>query len=138
MQKKIIIIGAIFISLAITLAGCEEQSTKIENKHKDIFFESDVLAIIDSSVETFKDNGLIRNVEVTIRFQNLLNERITINYALDFCDKENNTLYHKTYTIGNFPPNYIEQSNNIFSYSGEDAYKYDHVNIYIEDYEIIA
>lgn len=138
MHKKIIIFGVIIILTMITLVGCEEKSTSVQKNPKDIFFDSDVLMLVGSSLDIREDRGTIIFVEVSLYFKNLLDKTINVEYAVEFCDKNDKVLYSKPYKIRNLPAGYRELSPDVFSYDGENVADFDHINIHVVDYEVIG
>lgn len=140
MKKKLLVICSIILLILLALGGCTstEQKATETKKAEEINFTSDVLQIINSSVDIQEDKGIIYNVVVTLYFKNLLNNIINVNYTVDFCDINNNILYSKQYRINNIPKNYIFYTPDVFSYNGENIIDFDHVNIHIVDYEIIG
>ena len=140
MKNKLIVSCSVILLIILALSGCTstEQKATESKKAEEINFSSDVLQIVNSSVDIQEKNGIIYNVVVTLYFRNLLNNNINVTYVVDFCDKYDNILYSKQYSLKNIPKNYKFYTPDVFSYSGEDIGDFDHVNVRIVNYEIIG
>lgn len=139
MKNKIIFIGTMFLLTIIAMSGClENQSTTTNTKtFDDINFNSDVLQLVDSNLDIKEENGEIYAVEVELYFKNILTQKINVTYLVDFCDKNDNVLYSKSFTMSYFPPGYTFSTPDIFKYDGENVVYFDHININIESYEFV-
>ena len=139
-MKKIIIFGSILIVVVTALSGCIGNQTATEKEdNKEINFDSDVLELIDSNIDVKKNNDEIYLVEVALYFKSIQDKTIEIvTYVVDFCDKYDNVLYSKSYSLRNVPANYRVLSPDVFSYDGEDVEFFDHINLYVESYELIG
>ncbi len=138
MEKKIVFLGVGIILVTIAFSGCQEEATSVEKTIENISFDSDILELVNGSLDITKDKEIITRVEVTLYFKNLLDEDINVEYVVEFCDKNDNVLYDKPYKINNLPAEYTEMSPNIFLYHGENVADFDHVNIRVLSYEVIG
>lgn len=140
MEKKLIVSCSIILLILLVVSGCTsiQQKATETKKAKEINFQSDVLQLVNSSVDIQKNKGSIYNVVVTLYFKNLLNNKINVTYAVDFCDKSNNIIYNITYNLFNVFPNYRYTSPDVFSYDREKVGSFDHVNVYIVNYKIVG
>jgi len=139
LKKCLSIIGVVIIILTtITLSGCQEEGATIEKNFEDIYFDSDVLELINASLDIGEKHGVIKKVEVTFYFKNLLDKDITyLRLAIEFCDINNFVLYNHSYEyLSGFPAGYIEKSPNRISYSEANVAYFDHVKINIDEYII--
>jgi len=137
MEKKLVFFGVSIVLLTITFSGCQEEATLVENNFEDISFNSDILELVNGSLDITKDKEIITRIEVTLYFKNLLNEDINVEYAVEFCDKNDNVIYYKPYEIKNFPAKYTEASPDIFLFNGENVADFDHVNVRVLSHEVI-
>ncbi len=137
MEKKIVFLGVGIILVTIAFSGCQEEATSVEKTIENISFDSDILELVNGSLDITKDKEIITRVEVTLYFKNLLDKLINVSYVVEFCDKNDNVLYDKPYGINNLPAEYTEMSPDIFSYRGENMADFDHVNIRVLSYEVI-
>jgi len=135
MKKLIIII--IFLVSILSLSGCLNKSTTVQKKHEYINFKSDVLQLVNSSVDVKEENNVIYKVEANLRFKNIYSERINVTYTVNFCDKDDNKLYGRSFTIENMPAGYVESYGNNFVFSEDNVNNFDHININVIDYEIV-
>ena len=138
MKNKFVILCIIVILTTLSLCGCNEQKATETKTFEKINFETNVLELVDSSIETLEEGGEILSVTVTLYFKNALNNHVNVTYVVDFCDSNDNILYSKQFDIVNIPRNYIFYTPDVFTYNGEDAYLFDHINIKVTDYEIIG
>ena len=137
MKKAIFIFVVSILVLTTILSGCTDDKKAVEKeKAVDISFSSDVLELLDSNVEVREENGKIYFVEVTLYFKSLIDKTANFDYRVDFCDKYDNVLHSRPYSLLNIPANYNIASPDVFSYDGEDTEHFDHVNVYVENYEI--
>ena len=139
MERKIIVFSVIFLLTALAVSGCVETSTKTDDDKltDEINYDSDILEIVNSSLDVIEENGEILYVEVTLYFRNLLDDFINVIYRVDFCDTNDNAIYSKEYNLNNIPGNYRFKTPDVFSYDGENVGEFDHINVYIVEYEII-
>ena len=137
MEKKLVFLGVGIILVTIAFSGCQEEATSIEKTFEDISFDSDILELVNGSLDITEDKEIITRVEVTLYFKNPLDEDINVEYVVEFCDKNDNVLYNKSYEIKNFPAEYTEISPDIFLYHGENVADFDHVNVRVLSYEVI-
>ena len=137
MEKKLVFLGVGIILVTIAFSGCQEEATSVEKTFENISFDSDILELVNGSLDITKDKEIITRVEFTLYFKNLLDEDINIEYVVEFCDKNDNVLYDKLYEIKNFPAEYTEMSPDIFLYYGENVADFDHVDIRVLSYEVI-
>jgi len=137
MEKKIVFLGVGIILVTIAFSGCQEEATSVEKTFENISFDSDILELVNGSLDITKDKEIITRVEVTLYFKNLLDEDINVEYVVEFCDKNDNVLYDKSYEIKNLPAEYTEMSPDIFSYHGGNVADFDHVTIRVISYEAI-
>jgi len=137
MEKKLVFLGVGIILVTIAFSGCQEEATSIEKTFEDISFDSDILELVNGSLDITEDKEIITRVEVTLYFKNPLDEDINVEYVVEFCDKNDNVLYNKSYEIKNFPAEYTEISPDIFLYHGETVADFDHVNVRVLSYEAI-
>jgi len=137
MEKKLVFFGVSIILLTIAFSGCQEEATSVKKTFENISFDSDILELVNGSLDISQDKEIITRVEVTLYFKNLLNEDINLEYVVEFCDKNDNVLFEKPYEIKNFPAGYTEISPDIFSYHGENVAEFDHVNVRVLNYEVI-
>jgi len=137
MEKKLVFLGIGIILVTIAFSGCQEEATSIEKTFEDISFDLDILELVNGSLDITEDKEIITRVEVTLYFKNLLDEDINVEYVVEFCDKNDNVLYNKSYEIKNFPAEYTEISPDIFLCHGENVAEFDHVNVRVISYEVI-
>jgi hypothetical protein len=137
MEKKLVFLGIGIILVTIAFSGCQEEATSIEKAFENISFDSDILELVNGSLDITKDKEIITRVEITLYFKNLLDEDINVEYVVEFCDKNDNVLYDKSYEIKNLPAEYTEMSPDIFLYHEENVADFDHVNIRVISYEVI-
>jgi len=137
MEKKLVFLGVGIILVTIAFSGCQEEATSVEKTFENISFDSDVLELVNGSLDITKDKEIITRVEVTLYFKNLLDEDINVEYVVEFCDKNDNVLYDKSYEIKNLPAEYTEMSPDIFLYHEENVADFDHVNVHVISHEVI-
>ena len=138
MKVHLTYIGIFLILASLILAGCQEEGTTTDKKFENVFFESNVLKLVNGTFELRSDKtGIVTQAYVELRFKNILDKDINVTYAVDFCDKNDNIIYSKNYSINYFPAGYTEQLSDPFSYSGEDVMYVDHINIRLLEYKII-
>ena len=137
MKKDLLILGMGITLVTIAFSGCQEEATLVEKTFENISFDSDILDLVNGSLEVAEDREIITRVEVTLYFKNLLDEIINVKYMVEFCDENDNVLYNKSYEIKNFPAGYTEVSPDIFLYHGGNVADFDHVNVRILSYETI-
>jgi len=137
MEKKLVFLGIGIILVTIAFSGCQEEATSVEKIFEDISFDSNILELVNGSLDITKDKEIITRVEITLYFKNLLDEDINVEYVVEFCDKNDNVLYDKSYEIKNLPAEYTEMSPDIFLYHEENVADFDHVNIRVISYEVI-
>ncbi len=137
MKKKLIIFGVSIILITIAFSGCQEEASTPKEFFENISFDSDILELVNGSLDIIEDNGITTRVEITLYFKNILDEDINVEYMVEFRDKYDNALYNKSYEIKNLPAGYVEMSPDIFSYHGGNVADFDHVNISVPNYEII-
>jgi len=137
MEKKLVLFGVSIVLLTITFSGCQEEATLVEKNFEGIYFNSDILELVNGSLDITKDKEIITRIEVTLYFKNLLNEDINLEYAVEFCDKNDNVLYYKSYEIKNFPAKYTEASPDTFLYNGKNVADFDHVNVHVLSHKVI-
>lgn len=137
-MKKItcLLIIAIVISV-VFLSGCEQKGTEVE-RPKLITLDSKVVTLVYSSLNFSKDgSGKVIRADVEYLFKNIANKVITIEVFAKFYDKNNNLLATGgPKEIGPLPVGYTEQNilgANTISYSGEDAFKVDHVTLVVKE-----
>lgn len=121
------------------LSGCQEESAPTENNISDkIELESDIVELVYANINQHTDGTKTVQVDVEYLFKNIVDRIISIEITAEFYDENNNSIYtggpkHMT----NLPVGYVETNIlpiNKISYSGEDAYKVDHVKIIVEEY----
>jgi len=137
MEKKLVFFGVGVILATIAFSGCQEEATSVEKTFEDISFDSDILELVNGSLDITKDKEIITRVEVTLYFKNLLDEDINVEYVVEFCDKNDNVLYDEPYGIKYLPAEYTEMSPDIFLYHEENVADFDHVNVRVISYEVI-
>ena len=137
MKKDLLVLGIVIILVTIFFSGCQEEATSVEKTFENIYFYSDILELVNGSVDVTEDREIITKVETTLYFKNLLDETINVTYIVEFCNKNDNVLYNKTYKIKYFPAGYTEILPDVFSYHGENVADFDHVNIRDLNYKII-
>jgi len=137
MEKKLIIFGLSIILITIAFSGCQEEASTSKESFENISFDSDILELVNGSLDITEDNGITTRVEITLYFKNILDEDINVEYVVEFRDKYDDTLYNQSYEIKNLPAGYEEMSPDIFSYHGGNVADFDHVNISVLNYEII-
>ena len=136
MKKNLLAIGIGIILMTIVLSGCQEEGTTVKKTFENIYFDSEILELVEGSLNFTDDNGIITKADLMLRFKNILNETISVTFNVEFCDKNDNVLYSKPYSINSFPAGWAERSPNRFSYYGNDVADVDHVNVLIVEYEI--
>jgi len=136
MEKKLVFLGVGIIVLTIAFSGCQEEATSVEKTFEKISFDSDILELVNGSLDITEDKEIITIVEVTLYFKNLLDEEINVEYVVEFCDKNDNVLYEEPYGIKYLPAKYTEISPRMLLYSGENVADFDHVNIRLLSYEL--
>lgn len=137
-MKKILMLPVIIILLlTIFLSGCQEQEATVSKTFRNINFDSDVLLLVDNSLDIEKRDDEIYFVEVALYFKNNLNEIVNVTYIVDFCDTNDNVIYSTSLTLAYIPPNHKYTLPDTFSYGGKNVEHFDHININIVDYEII-
>ena len=96
--KKAIIISGIVIFATLILCGC--QGTEVEEDETNVFFESDIVDLLDYDIEfNQNNNNEVNQVVVTGRIQNKLKKMIDLELKADFYDKDDNYLGEKIFTI---------------------------------------
>lgn len=136
MEKKLVFLGVGIILVTIAFSGCQEEATSIEKTFEDISFDSDILELVNGSLDITKDKEIITRIEVTLYFKNLLDEDINVSYVVEFCDNNDNVLYDEPYGINYLPAEYTETQPNIFLFHGENVADFDHVDIRVLSYEV--
>jgi uncharacterized protein YcfL len=136
-MKKMPIFFCITLLLTISLSGCQEQQAIVSNNLEKINFDSDVLVLVHRSFDIREKNGDIYFVEVELYFKNNLNKMINVTYRVDFCDKQDNIIYTKDFTIINLPANYQLRTPDVFTYEGNNVGRFNHVNLSIIKYDIV-
>ncbi len=114
-----------------------ESEEPVDKTFENIFFYTDILELVNGSLDITEDKEIITRVEVTLYFKNLLDEVIHVEYVVEFCDKNDNVLYDKSYEIKNLPAEYTEMSPDIFLYHEENVADFNHVNVRFLSYEVI-
>lgn len=133
MKKKFFLIGTLILFIVILLSGCQEQkATTTENNFEKIELESNVVELVDASLEFKEANNVILKVDVKYLFHNIAGRQITVTVNVEFYDKSNNLLSTGGPKYISLPKDYVETSilgANIISLSGEKAAYVDHVEI---------
>ena len=134
MNKMGLLIINLIILFIILLSGCQEQkATTTGKKFENITLESDLVELVDASLEFNEDNNVKLRVDAEYLFRNIAGREIAITVTVEFYDENDNliTIRGEKHIL-NIPKNYTEktvlEANNIY-YDGEDAYKVNHVKI---------
>ena len=137
MGKKnyIIVIGILFL-LIINIIGCTEKSIETKEEKK-VFLESDLIELVESSLDLTEKHGEITQAEVSFRFKSTTDQTVNIIYLVEFCDKDGEVLHQAQKRIDNLPPGYTEYSPNIFTFIGDSTKNVHHVNIRVIDHEFV-
>jgi hypothetical protein len=139
MKKKLFVTGVSILLMMLVFSGCQEKGTTVNKTSDKVFFESDILALVNGSLEIIRNKeDVITEARVTFYLKNLLEKPIyNLTLAADFCDNNGNVLYSHPYEyISGFPAEYREASPNRFSYNGENVTYVDHVNLRVVYYRI--
>jgi hypothetical protein len=124
MEKKLVFLGVSIILVTIAFSGCQEEATSVEKTFENISFDSDILELVNGSLDITKD-------------KDLLDELINVSYVVEFCDNNDNVLYDEPYGIKYLPAEHTEIQPNIFLFHGENVADFNHVNIRVLSYEVI-
>ena len=139
MKKINWVLVCIVILFVGFLSGCQEASTTTENNISNkIELESDVVELAYANINQHTDGTKTVQVDVEYLFKNIADRVVSIEITVEFYDENNNLIYtggpkHMT----NLPVGYVETNIlpiNTIVYSGEDAYKIDHIKIIVEEY----
>jgi len=137
MKKNILLFGILIIFVMTFFSGCQQEGTTTDKNLNNILLDSDIVELVFSEINFNKDDqGVILNVEVQYRFQNIADRNIDINVFAEFYDEENNLLAKEGPKEISIPKGWTEQGispANIISYNGENAARIDHVNIIAEE-----
>jgi hypothetical protein len=135
LKKDVLAIVFCGISIVACLSGCQESQIEA-GKFRGITLESDVVELVNASLDINYDEGEIKNVEVKYLFHNILDRTInTLKITAEFYDKNDNLI-----TIGgpkfinNLPANYVESAGyspaNIITLTEKEKVRFvDHVVI---------
>jgi len=137
MKKKLVFLGVGIILVTIAFSGCQEEATLVDKTFENISFDSEILELVNGSLDITENKEITTRVDVTLYFKNLLDEDISVKYLVEFCDKNDNVLYNKSYEIKNFPAEYTEVSPDSFLYTGQNVADFDHVNVRVLSHEVI-
>jgi len=139
MKKINWILVCVVILFVGFLSGCQEPSTTTENNISNkIDLESDVVELAYANINQHIEGTKTVQVDVEYLFKNVADRIISIEITAEFYDENNNLIYTGgPKYMTNLPVGYVETNIlpvNIMSYSGEDAYKVDHIKIVVEEY----
>ena len=139
MKKINWILVCVVILFVGFLSGCQEQSTTTENNISNkIELESDVVGLTYANINQHTAGSQTVQVDVEYLLKNIADRIINIEITAEFYDENNNLIYTGgPKYMTNLPVGYAETNIlpvNIISYSGEDAYKIDHIKIIVEEY----
>ncbi len=96
--SKILTVSIAVITLTILFCGC--LGTEVEKKETNVFFESEVVNLLEHSLEFNRNNKKeINQVIVNGRIENKLNRKINVTINAEFYDKDDNYLGEKDFTI---------------------------------------
>ena len=135
MKKKLILIICLILIIITFLNGCQETKSIKSNDKKKIFFESNVVELINSNIIFHKDKDKIIRVEVNYLFKNLLNEPVELEITVEFYDKDDNLLHTGGPKYIDLLPLYSEVNilpANSIEYFGENIEFVDHVVIVVD------
>ncbi|HID26193.1 MAG TPA: hypothetical protein EYP23_07035 [Thermoplasmata archaeon] len=141
MTKRKLILLLTCILVPLLLCGCEEKTAGGQNNLSDkIFFTpSDIFNLVNGTLSfTTNKSGSIVKAEVTMRFQNIADRRVSVNVSVVFYDENNTELYVGCREFYDYPPGYTDQSilpANVVTYDGENASRVDHVVISVREIE---
>jgi len=139
MKKYNVVLVICSIILLAGLCGCTGFGTETQ-PFSNINYESDVLPIENASIVQIKGSKQqVVGLEFQFRMRNTLDKKIdNIEFQIDFCDKDDNVLQSSPYEyLSPFPADYYERSPNIISFDGPNLDKFDHINMYLVNYEIM-
>jgi len=139
MKKINWILVCVVILFVGFLSGCQEPSTTTENNISNkIELESDVVELAYANINQHNEGTKTVQVAVEYLFKNVADRIISIEITAEFYDENNNLIYTGgPKYMTNLPVGYAETNIlpvNIISYSGEGAYKIDHIKIIVEEY----
>ena len=133
MNKMGLLIINLIILFIILLSGCQEQkATTTGKKFENITLESDLVELVDASLEFNEDNNVKLRVDAEYLFRNIAGREIAITVTVEFYDENNKLLSTGGPKYITLPKDYTETSilgANIISYSEENASEVDHVKI---------
>ena len=96
--KKVMIVSVIVLILTLIFCGCT--GTEVEENKTNVFFESELVDLLESNLEFNKNNNNeINQAIITGRIKNTQNRQLTIELKGEFFDKDNNYLGEETFTI---------------------------------------
>jgi hypothetical protein len=127
------IIAVLFGVILITSIFCGCQSSQVKKNYQAIF-ESDVVDLVNYTLETKKNKTDVVQVTINGRIENIVDRTINVKITADFYDINNKLLRESTITIRglqkkgapgsstSFPPPYL-------SYNGKDVAFVDHIKL---------
>jgi len=137
MKKSLLLNGTILFVIFLFFSGCLEQpATETENQSNDIIFSSDLVDLIYSKIDYIKEENSIVSVEIRYLFRNIVDKDLNLIVYVNFYDNFDNLIAKSNSKEINLIKDYEETGvgpANIISYTGEFAYKVDHVEIVVEE-----
>jgi hypothetical protein len=132
MRKDIIVV--LFGVILITSVFCGCQSSQVKEDYKAIF-KSDVVNLVNYSVETKKNKTDIVQVTVNGRIENIVDRMINVKITADIYDKNNEYLGNSTFKIKYLRPKPNPGYSTTFTivYNEENVYKLDHIKLRAEE-----
>lgn len=96
MRKDVIVVSFVVILITSVFCGC--QSSQVKEDYKAIF-ESDVVKLVNYTLETKKNKTDIVQVIINGRIENTLDRMVNINIIAELYDKNNEYLGSSTFKI---------------------------------------
>jgi hypothetical protein len=132
MRKDVIVVSFVVILITSVFCGC--QSSQVKEDYKAIF-ESDVVNLLNYTIDTKKNKEDIVQVTINGRVENIVDRMININITADAYDKNNEFLGSSSYTILYLRPKPNPGHSTTFSivYNEDNVDRLDHIKLRAEE-----
>ena len=133
MKKDPWLIGTILFLSGGILSGCVfQEGVTVKNNFEGITFESNIVELVNASLDFHEDKNVITKVDVKYLFHNIAGKNVEVTVIVEFYDKNDNLLVTRGPKYIILPKDYVEtvySPANIISYSGEKVSEVDHARI---------
>lgn len=132
MRKDIIVV--LFVVILITSVFCGCQSSQVKEDYKAIF-ESDVVDLVNYTLETKKNKTDIVEVTINGRIENIVESMISVKITADLYDKNDEYIGNSTYLIRYLRPKPNPGYSTTFNivYNNDNVDEFDHIKIRAEE-----